>query len=92
MLLSEATYDVELPTPIGIIYEEEKETYDSLMDKQIAESKLKGELQEAKLNISVIEFKDEHNDFGDIKDKSIIDKYIQNRTSIQTYPKTLTKP
>ena len=41
MLLSEATYNPELPTPIGIIYKEEKETYDSLMDKQIAKTKLK---------------------------------------------------
>ena len=24
------TYDPDLPTPIGIIYKEEKETYDSL--------------------------------------------------------------
>ena len=41
-----------------------------------------GKLQEANLNISVIEFKDEHNDFGDIKDKDIIDKYVTSRTSI----------
>ena len=41
MLLSEATYDAELPTPIGVIYQEEKETYNSLMEKQILESKSK---------------------------------------------------
>ena len=41
MLLSETTYNPELPTPIGIIYQEEKETYDSLMENQISESKLK---------------------------------------------------
>ena len=41
MLLSEATYDSELPTPLGIIYQEEKETYNSLMEQQISESKLK---------------------------------------------------
>ena len=39
MLLSEATYDLDLPTPIGIIYQEEKQTYDALMELQIAESK-----------------------------------------------------
>jgi len=41
MLLSEATYDSELPTPLGIIYQEEKETYNSLMEKQISDSQLK---------------------------------------------------
>jgi len=41
MLLSEATYDSKLPTPVGIIYQEEKETYNSLMEKQISDSKLK---------------------------------------------------
>ena len=41
MLLSEATYDPKLPTPVGIIYQEEKETYNSLMEKQISDSKLK---------------------------------------------------
>ena len=41
MLLSEMTYDSNLPTPIGIIYQEEKETYNSLMEKQIAEAKSK---------------------------------------------------
>ena len=41
MLLSEATYDPDLPTPLGVIYQEEKETYDTLMEKQIAESKSK---------------------------------------------------
>ena len=41
MLLSEMTYDSNLPTPIGIIYQEEKETYNSLMEKQISESKSK---------------------------------------------------
>ena len=41
MLLSEATYNPELPTPIGVIYKEDKATYDSLMEAQIADSKLK---------------------------------------------------
>ena len=41
MLLSEMTYDPNLPTPIGIIYQEEKETYNSLMEKQISEAKAK---------------------------------------------------
>ena len=41
MLLSEMTYDSNLPTPIGIIYQEEKETYNSLMEKQISEAKSK---------------------------------------------------
>ena len=41
MLLSEMTYDSNLPTPIGIIYQEEKETYNSLMEKQILEAKSK---------------------------------------------------
>ena len=36
MLLSEATYNPELPTPIGIIYQEEKETYNSLMEKHFS--------------------------------------------------------
>ena len=41
MLLSEATYDPELPTPVGIIYQEDKQTYDELMEQQIADSKSK---------------------------------------------------
>ena len=41
MLLSETTYDPDLPTPIGIIYQEEKQTYDSLMELQIADAKAK---------------------------------------------------
>ena len=41
MLLSEMTYDSNLPTPIGIIFQEEKETYNSLMEKQILEAKSK---------------------------------------------------
>ena len=41
MLLSEMTYDSNLPTPIGIIYQEQKETYNSLMEKQILEAKSK---------------------------------------------------
>ena len=41
MLLSEMTYDSNLPTPIGVIYQEEKETYNSLMEKQISEAKSK---------------------------------------------------
>ena len=39
-------------------------------------------LAKTNLNISVIKFHDEHNDFGDIKDKDIIDLYISNRSFI----------
>ena len=40
-------------------------------------------LQEADLNISFIKLSDEHNDFGDIQDKDIIDEYIKNRNLIK---------
>jgi len=43
MLLSEITYDLKLPVPIGILYQEEKSTYESMMSEQIKqETKLKG--------------------------------------------------
>jgi len=43
MLLSEITYDPELPVPIGILYQEEKPTYETMMTDQIKESvKTKG--------------------------------------------------
>ena len=39
MLLSEITYNPELPVPIGILYQESKPTYDEMMTKQIQEAK-----------------------------------------------------
>ena len=48
MLLSEITYSPELPVPIGILYQEEKPTYDLMMSEQIQESikyKGKGDLK-----------------------------------------------
>lgn len=39
MLLSEITYDPELPVPIGILYEEQKQTYEDMMMEQIQEAK-----------------------------------------------------
>ena len=38
MLLSEITYNPELPVPIGILYQENKPTYDKMMTEQIKES------------------------------------------------------
>jgi len=38
MLLSEITYIPELPVPIGILYQEDKQTYDTMMTNQIKES------------------------------------------------------
>ena len=48
MLLSELTYTPELPVPIGILYKEDKPTYDTMMANQIKESiksKGKGDLK-----------------------------------------------
>ena len=48
MLLSEITYIPELPVPIGILYQEEKTTYEDMMSEQILEaiqSKGKGDLE-----------------------------------------------
>ena len=43
VLLSEMTYDEELPVPIGVLYEEEKLTYNDMMVAQIKEAiELKG--------------------------------------------------
>ena len=43
MLLSEMTYNDKLPVPIGILYEEQKPTYEEMMVNQIEESiKIKG--------------------------------------------------
>ena len=43
MLLSEMTYNDKLPEPIGILYEEQKPTYEEMMVNQIEESiKIKG--------------------------------------------------
>ena len=43
MLLSEITYTPNLPVPIGILYQEEKPTYEQMLIEQIEESiKLKG--------------------------------------------------
>ena len=38
MLLSEITYTPELPVPIGILYKEEKPTYEQMMNEQIQEA------------------------------------------------------
>ena len=38
MLLSEITYMPGLPVPIGILYKENKPTYESMMDEQIQEA------------------------------------------------------
>ena len=35
LLLSDINYDSKLPTPIGILYEEEKTTYENMMYAQI---------------------------------------------------------
>ena len=43
MLLSEITYNPELPVPIGILYQETKPTYDEMMTNQIEEAKQKNE-------------------------------------------------
>ena len=44
MLLSEITYTPELPVPLGILYKEDKPTYDTMMTNQIEESiKSKGQ-------------------------------------------------
>ena len=48
MLLSEITYIPELPVPIGILYQEDKPTYEKMMAEQIQEamqSKGKGDLE-----------------------------------------------
>ena len=39
LMLSEMTYDENLPVPIGIFYRENKQTYDSLMLEQLAKAK-----------------------------------------------------
>ena len=39
MLLSEITYNPELPVPIGILYQETKLTYDEMMTNQIQDAK-----------------------------------------------------
>ena len=38
MLLSEITYNPELPVPIGILYQENKPTYDKMMTEQTKDS------------------------------------------------------
>jgi len=43
MLLSEITYNPDLPVPIGILYQETKSTYDDMMTNQIEEAKQKNE-------------------------------------------------
>ena len=48
ILLSEMTYNDELPVPIGVFYKEEKPTYEDMMKEQIdiaIDSKGKGDLQ-----------------------------------------------
>jgi len=52
MLLSEITYIPELPVPIGILYQEDKPTYEQMMTEQIQEaiqSKGKGDLEKTLL-------------------------------------------
>jgi len=39
MLLSEITYDPELPVPMGILYQESKPTYDEMMTNQIQDAR-----------------------------------------------------
>jgi len=41
LLLSEMTYDQELPVPIGVFYKEDKPTYDTMMTDQISHAKEK---------------------------------------------------
>ncbi len=41
LLLSEMTYNEDLPVPVGIFYKENKPTYDSMMTEQINKSKNK---------------------------------------------------
>ena len=41
MLLSEITYDEDLPVPIGVIYKEDKPTYDSMLVDQLSIAKEK---------------------------------------------------
>ena len=41
MLLSEITYNPELPVPIGILYQETKSTYEDMMTNQIEKAKQK---------------------------------------------------
>ena len=48
MLLSEITYIPDLPVPIGILYKENKPTYEHMMNEQIQEaidSKGKGSIE-----------------------------------------------
>ena len=49
MLLSEITYNPELPVPIGILYQETKSTYDEMMTNQIQEAEQKNEADLEKL-------------------------------------------
>jgi len=42
LILSEMTYDEDLPVPIGVLYKEDKPTYDIMMKKQIDIAKSKG--------------------------------------------------
>jgi len=39
MMISEMTYNEDLPVPIGIFYREEKPTYDTMMIEQINKAK-----------------------------------------------------
>ena len=41
MLLADITYDSNLPVPIGVIYQEEKQTYEDSMSAQIEDAKTK---------------------------------------------------
>ena len=44
------------------------------------------ELIKAKLNVSTIVFEDKDNDFGDINDKPLVDKYVTSRINIYNSP------
>jgi 2-oxoglutarate ferredoxin oxidoreductase subunit beta len=41
LLISEMTYDEDLPVPIGIFYKEDKPAYDAMMIDQIDKAKVK---------------------------------------------------
>ena len=46
MLLADITYDSSLPVPIGVIYQEEKQTYEDSMSAQIEDAKTKKDAKE----------------------------------------------
>ena len=52
MLLSEITYDKDLPVPIGVIYKEDKPTYDSMLVDQLLNAKEKNKDADLQLLVS----------------------------------------